>query len=164
MSSSHGHCFGCGAAHADAAWPKRCPACGRMAYRNPLPVAVLLLPVEPGGLLVIERGIEPRIGQLALPGGYVDGGGESWQQAAARELREETGIELDPAGIRPFDVLSAPDGTILIFGEGPPVPADALPPFVPTAETRARRVIERPEPMAFPLHARVVEAFFARGR
>jgi ADP-ribose pyrophosphatase YjhB (NUDIX family) len=160
----HGHCFTCGAAHADASWPKRCPGCGRMAYKNPLPVAVLLLPLEPLGLLVIERGIEPRLGQLALPGGYVDWGGESWQQAAARELREEAQVEVDPTGIRVFDVLSAPDGTILIFGQARPMPRAALPPFTPTNETRARRVIDGPQPMAFPLHTQVVEAFFRGAR
>lgn len=88
----HAHCGPCGARFPEGlAFPRRCAACGHVTYVNPVPVAVLLLPVD-DGLLVIRRAIEPRKGQLALPGGFIDLG-ESWQAAAARELREETGHE-----------------------------------------------------------------------
>jgi 8-oxo-dGTP pyrophosphatase MutT (NUDIX family) len=40
---------------------------------------------------VVRRAIPPARDTLALPGGFIDYG-ESWQNAAARELREETGI------------------------------------------------------------------------
>ncbi|HSU13059.1 NUDIX domain-containing protein [Longimicrobium sp.] len=154
------HCSYCGARFADdAPWPRRCASCGSVAYLNPAPVAVLLQPVE-GGLLAIRRAIPP-VGRLALPGGYVDVG-ESWQAAAARELREETGIGIDPAGIREVRVLSAPDGTLLVFGLAPPLCADALPPFTPSPETSERVVLGGPsEEMAFPLHAQVVREYFA---
>src|SRR5207244_10310646 len=88
------HCSYCGAGFADdAPWPRRCASCGNASYLNPLPVAVLLQPVD-DGLLAIRRALPP-VGRLALPGGYVDAG-ETWQAAAARELREGTGPSADP--------------------------------------------------------------------
>ncbi len=39
-------------------------------YRNPLPVAVAVVPVDGGGVLMIRRAIPP-VG-LAFPGGYIE--------------------------------------------------------------------------------------------
>jgi ADP-ribose pyrophosphatase YjhB (NUDIX family) len=158
--NKNGHCSYCGAGFADRApWPRRCASCGNVSHLNPLPVAVLLQPVD-GGLLAIRRALPP-VGRLALPGGYVDAG-ETWQAAAARELREETGVSAAPDAIREVRVLSAPDGTLLVFGLAPPTAEDALPPFAPSAETSERVVLRgAPEEMAFALHAQVVREYFA---
>ena len=140
-------------------WPRKCPACGNTTYRNPLPVAVVLVPLA-GGLLLIRRLLEPQAGKLALPGGYIHFG-ETWQAAAAREVAEETNVVLDPAKIREFRVRSAPDGTLLIFGLSAPVERAATTAFEPTTEASECRVIRAPVPdMAFPLHAEAVEAYF----
>ncbi|MFB9880453.1 NUDIX domain-containing protein [Planobispora siamensis] len=160
MTIKNAHCSYCGTAFAaDLAWPRTCSGCGNTSYLNPLPVAVMVLPVD-GGLLVLRRAVEPHPGKLALPGGFIEMG-ESWQQAAVRELREETGIAVDVDGVRLLDVLSAPDGTVLIFAEGPRTAAADLPPVAATTEATEWLVIDKPEELAFPLHTRVVTEYFA---
>ncbi len=138
------------------AYPRRCAACGEVTFRNPIPVAVALVPV-PGGLLTVQRAVEPRMGEFALPGGFVDFG-ESWQEACAREVREETGVVIDAGAITPAAVHSTPDGSrVLIFGLCPPV--ETMPTLVPNAETMSLGVYPGPAgstpELAFPLHTRV---------
>jgi len=151
----HAHCGFCGARFpAGLGWPRTCPACANTSYRNPLPVAVAVVPVAGGGLLAVRRAIAP-VG-LALPGGFVELG-ESWQGAAARELAEETGVRADPDAIRELRVLSAPDGTLLVFGAVPEIGREALAAFAPSPEVSGVEVLAAPSPdVVFPLHAQVI--------
>jgi ADP-ribose pyrophosphatase YjhB (NUDIX family) len=163
MYKKNSHCSYCGAAFAeDQSWPRKCANCGRSTYLNPLPVAVILVPVDEG-LLVVRRGITPGLGELALPGGYI-GLGETWQEAGAREVWEETGLRLDPAEIEDFTALTALEGMVLIFGIAAPRAAADLPPFVPNAESTERLVISAPVELAFPLHTAAARMYFARRR
>ncbi|XIE77755.1 NUDIX domain-containing protein [Streptomyces sp. SBR177] len=160
----HAYCSSCGTRYpAGAGWPRTCPACGATAYRNPLPVAVALLPVtHPDGtaLLVITRTIPPEAGRVALPGGFVDFA-EDWRAAVVRELREETGVEAAAEDVRLADALSSPAGHLLLFGLLPPRPAAELPPSTPTHETSGHHLLHAPAELAFPLHTEAVRRFFA---
>jgi ADP-ribose pyrophosphatase YjhB (NUDIX family) len=162
MADRYAHCTFCGARFTPAQpWPRRCAACGETTYLNPLPVAVALQPVGLG-LLAIRRGTPPAEDRLVLPGGYIERG-ETWQEAVVRELREETGVEADPAAVRLFDAHSADDGTLLLFGLLPALKsADDLPPAATYPETRGRLVLEAPQPLGFNLHTRVVQRYFAQ--
>ncbi len=55
-------------------------------------------------VLLVRRGKEPRKGQWSIPGGRQEWG-ETVRQAAIREVREETGIEVEIAGL--IDVIDA---------------------------------------------------------
>ncbi len=57
-----------------------------------------------GGIVLVERKNSPH--GWALPGGFVDYG-ESFEQAAVREAREETGLEV--VLVRQFHTYSNPD-------------------------------------------------------
>ncbi len=52
-------------------------------------------------LLWVQRGIEPRRGLWAIPGGYLEGG-ETLAEGAARELHEEAGILLPPGQLQMY--------------------------------------------------------------
>jgi ADP-ribose pyrophosphatase YjhB (NUDIX family) len=109
---------------------------------------------------VVRRNIEPHKGKLALPGGYIDLG-ESWQEAAAREVFEETGVVIDPAGVQLVTVFSASDGTIIVVGQAAPLASTDLSEFALNEEATERSFIPGPTELAWPLHTQAVLAYFA---
>jgi ADP-ribose pyrophosphatase YjhB (NUDIX family) len=166
-------CSHCGARFADTtAYPRTCAACGAQTWANPIPVAVVLLPVIDGartGLLVVRRAIPP-VGKLALVGGFVEDH-KSWQACAARELCEEAGVAIDPAVLVPLWYASSaprPD-RVLLFSLAPAIDASGLPPFTPNAEASQRgiwfgraRTGGTDDELAFPLHAEAAQRYFAQ--
>ena len=74
-----------------------CDDCGVRFYRNPAPLGRATV-VDRDHALLIERGRGSDVGEWALPGGYIEEG-ESPREAAARELAEETAVEVDPGDL-----------------------------------------------------------------
>lgn len=75
-------------------------------YRNPVPTVDIIIEMEDGGekkIVLIERKNPPA--GWAIPGGFVDYG-ESLEDAARREAKEETG--LDVTLVRQFHTYSDP--------------------------------------------------------
>ena len=70
-----------------------CTHCGRVIFYDPK-VAVICIVPRDGKVLMIRRGTELGYGLWGLPGGYVDRG-EVLESAAAREVFEETGLEVE---------------------------------------------------------------------
>ena len=67
-----------------------CPRCGFIYYRNPAPAAGVIV-VAGDTVLLVKRRFEPRAGTWCLPSGFMEYG-ETPEQCASRELREETGL------------------------------------------------------------------------
>ena|SRR5690348_14683541 len=160
MHAKDTFCSFCGTRFSGLSYPRECVNCGQVTYRNPLPVAVAIVPVD-GGVMAIRRGIEPQMGKLALPGGYIEFG-ESWQEATARELFEETGIRIQAESIEQFLVSSAPDGKVLVFGLAPPVPSTVLESWVATPEALELVVIREPVDLAFQLHTEALRRYLTK--
>ena len=66
---------------------------------------------DTGRLLLIKRGHEPEEGRWSLPGGRVRPG-ESDPQALVREVREETGLQVEPGQLIGEVERPAPGGAI----------------------------------------------------
>jgi 8-oxo-dGTP diphosphatase len=92
----HRYCPACGGGLVDRDVEGRplpaCPDCDYVAFRDPKVVAVTAL-IEDGAVWLLRRGIEPCLGEWALPGGYVDFD-EHPSAAAARECLEEIGCDV----------------------------------------------------------------------
>ncbi len=71
----------------------KCPGCGHVVFLDPKVAAVVLVAID-GKLVLVRRAEEPEIGAWAFPAGYVDRG-EAVEDAAVREVREETGLEVE---------------------------------------------------------------------
>jgi 8-oxo-dGTP diphosphatase len=85
-----------------------------MSERGPF-IAVGAIVVREGRLLLVRRGNEPAKGLWSLPGGRLEAG-ELLSSAVAREVREETGLEVETgelAGV--FEVPGEPHYVVLDF-------------------------------------------------
>lgn len=124
------------------------------AFRNPLPTVDVIIETAPGTVVLIRRRNPPH--GWALPGGFVDYG-ERLEDAAVREAREETGLEVSLD--RQFHTYSDPARdprhhtiTTVFVGtaSGTPVGADDA------AEARVFPIDALPSPLVFD-HSHILE-------
>ena len=85
--------------------------CGYIRFTNPKVVAGVL-PIRRGKVALLRRDLEPGYGRWTFPAGFVDRG-ETPPQAAARETREESGLEVRPR--RLLALIATPGSPILIL-------------------------------------------------
>jgi ADP-ribose pyrophosphatase YjhB (NUDIX family) len=91
-----------------------CPACDRIVFREHK-VAAGVIVERDGKVLLVRRRLNPRRGLWSFPAGFVDFD-ETPAQAALRECREETGLEVEIVDL--LDVIAGPghgDADIVII-------------------------------------------------
>ena len=137
-----------------------CPHCTRgfKQFANPTPTTDVVIYAPDRGVVIIER-VNAPFG-FALPGGFIDEG-EQAEVAAVREMREETGIDVELTGL--LGVYSRPgrdprQHTLSVVFVGRPLNAAQ-----PRAGDDAKSVAfyplgELPAPLAFD-HARILRDF-----
>ncbi|MBU0520008.1 NUDIX hydrolase [bacterium] len=135
-----------------------CPTCHQphAIWDNPKPVVDIIIELDEGIILIKRK--NPPYG-WAIPGGFVDYG-ESVEEAAYREAREETSLEL--TNLRQFHVYSHPSrddrvhtiSTVFIAkGLGSPKAADDA------AELQIFTQDSLPEDIAFD-HPQILNDYF----
>ncbi|NLG11608.1 MAG: NUDIX hydrolase [Elusimicrobia bacterium] len=75
----------------------------KTAYKNPIPTVDIIIEID-GNIVMIQRKNHPY--GWALPGGFVDYG-ETLEDAAVREAKEETGLDI--IELQQFQTYSSPD-------------------------------------------------------
>ena len=103
-----------------------CEACGFVFYLGPKLVAGAIVEMG-GGIVLIQRAIEPGYGLWTVPGGFVERG-EVAEAAAARETLEETGLEIEISEIVGLYTYEDQIPAIAVFAArvtgGEPAPLD----------------------------------------
>jgi 8-oxo-dGTP pyrophosphatase MutT (NUDIX family) len=161
------HCSWCGSRFAEQiVWPRKCFRCNNESYANPLPVVVALIavyhredPFQEASVLIQQRNIEPQKGKWALPSGYINLG-ETWQEACAREVKEEMGLITFPEDYQFFDAaMGSSNNTLCLFADHKyGVYWDEIN-FVPNVEVQSMEGVSKPEELAFPTHTLYLSNF-----
>lgn len=81
-----------------------CCGCGYIHYINPKIIAGCIIEQD-GKYLLCQRAIPPRPGTWTLPAGFMEGG-ETTEQAALREVWEESGVRAEI--VSPYSIFSVP--------------------------------------------------------
>ena len=102
------------ASDAEVVFPRQlaCSVCGYRAFYNPKPVACAIPRDPDGNVWLLRRAFDPGAGLWTFPGGFVDLG-ESVEDAALRETREELEIDVELGGL--VGVYSRGDDRIVLI-------------------------------------------------
>ena len=153
------YCSYCGNAfEPGAAWPRSCASCGNITYVNPLPVAVLLVPVDDDGLLrsACHRPVS-RAGRAARRLHWI---GRTWSGRAFANSAKRPESEIASNDVALFDVHTSPNGHLLVFGLTSPISTADVPGEFPADETEELVIAREPVQLAFPLHNLAAQRFW----
>lgn len=114
------YCCACGGALVSRFVPEEeqqrlvCAACARVHYRNPIPVANVIIERGDGATLLLRRQRPPRVGAWSFPGGFVELG-ETAEQAARRETLEEVGVRVRLGALVGVYSRPAPGVVVIVY-------------------------------------------------
>jgi 8-oxo-dGTP diphosphatase len=133
-----------------------CEACHAVHWNDPKVAVAVLIPWN-GGVLLGKRAIDPGLGRWSFPSGYVDRG-EIVEEAARREVVEETGLDVAITGL--VGVYSAPGNPVILVAYAAEVTAGSASPGPEVAELAGFPADALPD-MAFAHDDRIVRDWLA---
>lgn len=140
-----------------------CEACDWIHYIDPKVAVVVLVVDDQERLLYVRRNHEPAMYRWAWPSGFVDAG-ERVEDAAVREVREETGIEVEVGDL--LGVWSATGEQVVVIGYRASVAGGSLrpgPEALAAAWIPLGPATRRPEPV-FRHDAEILRSFLGPER
>lgn len=172
-------CEKCGTELQDLKCPNINPVCGYIKFYNPTPVAVCLIPVKTQSgikILGVKRGIEPKKGELALPGGFQEI--EDVIDCALRELKEETNTDMLAISGLPKEQIFEEDCLVYTTPNPAPDRTRNLMFFISkvvlnesdidfnfkTPETEEVLLLDQNSAIAFPLHKKAIDWFYKKSK
>jgi ADP-ribose pyrophosphatase YjhB (NUDIX family) len=133
----------------------RCPRCGERHVIRTVP-AVGMAVVESGRLLLVRRRWEPMVGHWALPAGFIEGN-EDPAATARREVAEETGLQVRPAGLLGAFPGGGPGGRILLLVYRGVIEGGRLEAGDDASEAGFFGLFRPPSPLAYGPHRQVLD-------
>lgn len=136
-------------------------------YNSPLAVGVAVVPVIKDGqegFVAFKRGINPFVGGVAFPGGFVNQM-EGSKEAAIRELFEEIGLDLGSAVWHHIGEKKTPANQLLIFYRCEAVldwndVESAYEQLADKSESQGLVFLDKDTEMCFSLHAEIRDEQF----
>ncbi len=131
--------------------------CDFVHWDNPKPVTATLIPMD-NGIVLVKRKFPPFVGDWCLPGGFMEAT-ESPEESAAREVLEETGLEVEIDKLLSAHSPGRGINVLILFylakpANGIPIPGDDA------SEVSVFKVHELPKNICFDLHRQKVAQFF----
>ena len=140
-----------------------CTNCSYIFYMAPAAVTCVLAEQD-GKILFVLRRYEPGEGKWCLPAGFLEAG-EQPDASAAREVKEETGLDVEITGI--YDTWATdedPRTPVISIAFTARVVGGELAAGDDAAEAAFFDMSNLPEPIAFADHRRIVRTYIEKSR
>lgn len=136
------------------------PYPGEIVYHNPKPVIVIMMRARSGA--VLTRRAESRTrGQLAFTAGFQEVKDLTWQNAACREVFEETGLMISPQYLKEYKTHTVANGSINLMFAFYTRLVDEPPKRDPDDEVLEVVTTSEPIELAFETHTDALRAFLS---
>ena len=133
-----------------------CPSCGWVYYPKPNIASAVAL-VQDGDVLLVRRRYEPFKDRWSLPSGFMEYG-ESPEETAVRELKEELGVDVELTGLVGVEMERGdPRGLCLLLVYTGRITGGRMSAADDAAEVRTFPLDRLPEEIAFEAHRRALE-------